>query len=118
MEADLRRILAIQAMRAFLYGFGSVLLGSVLAASGLSDAEVGLIFTAMLAGAALSSIVVGRRGERIGRRRTYRLLLAAMGVAGAVFALTTWPPLLILACLTGTLSTDPNESGPITSLEQ
>jgi hypothetical protein len=35
-----------------------------------------------------------------------------------VFALTRSLPLLVLAALTGTLSTDPNESGPITSLEQ
>ncbi len=118
MERDLRHILTIQALRAFLYGFGSVLLGSILAASGLSDAQVGLIFTSMLAGAALASLGVGRRGERLGRRRTYAWLLLVMGAAGAVFAFSTWMPLLLLAGLTGTLSTDPNESGPITSVEQ
>src|SRR5207237_8874585 len=31
---------------------------------------------------------------------------------------TRWVPALILVSRTGTLSTDPNESGPITSLEQ
>jgi len=41
-----------------------------------------------------------------------------MGVAGTVFAETRSLPFLVLAALTGTLSTDPNESGPITSLEQ
>jgi hypothetical protein len=41
-----------------------------------------------------------------------------MGVAGVVFALTNALPLLVLVALTGTLSTDPNESGPITSVEQ
>jgi hypothetical protein len=35
-----------------------------------------------------------------------------------VFAVTRWLPALVLAALTGCLSTDPNESGPITSLEQ
>ncbi len=118
MERDLRYILAIQALRAFAYGFGSVLLGSILAGSGLSDAEVGLIFTGMLAGAAAATLGVARRGERLGRRRTYAILLGIMGIAGAAFALSTWVPLLLLACLTGTLSTDPNESGPITSVEQ
>jgi len=34
VESDLRIILWIQAIRAFLYGFGAVILGSVLAASG------------------------------------------------------------------------------------
>jgi predicted MFS family arabinose efflux permease len=117
-QADLRLILSIQALRAFLYGFGSVILGSALASGGLSDFEVGVVFTAMLAGMAASSIAVGLAGDRIGRRRAYTVLLLVMGLAGAVFALTRSLPVLVLAALTGTLSTDPNESGPITSLEQ
>ncbi|MGQ0668705.1 MAG: MFS transporter [Actinomycetota bacterium] len=118
VERDLRLILSVQGLRAFLYGFGSVLLGSSLAASGLSDLEVGIVFTAMLAGMAVMSAAVGLRGDRIGRRRLYTVLLLLMGVAGAVFALTDWLPALVLAALTGTMSTDPNESGPITSIEQ
>jgi MFS family permease len=114
----LRSILLIQGLRAGLYGFGSVLIGSFLAAAGLSDVQVGLVFTAMLAGMALASVVVGLVGDRIGRRRCYGVLLLVMGVAGAVYALSDWLPALLLAALTGTLSTDPNESGPITSLEQ
>jgi predicted MFS family arabinose efflux permease len=117
-QADLRLILSIQALRAFLYGFGSVILGSALASGGLSDFQVGVVFTAMLAGMAASSIAVGLAGDRIGRRRAYTVLLLVMGLAGAVFALTRSLPVLVLAALTGTLSTDPNESGPITSLEQ
>ncbi len=117
-RSDLRLILEIQALRAFLYGFGSVLLGSALASGGLSDFEVGVVFTAMLAGMAGSSIALGLVGDRIGRRRAYVGLLLVMGAAGTVFALTRSLPLLVLAALTGTLSTDPNESGPITSLEQ
>src|SRR5262245_64838148 len=41
-----------------------------------------------------------------------------MALAGTVFALTAWLPALILAGLTGTVSTDVVESGPFTSLEQ
>lgn len=118
LERDLRRILAIQALRAFLYGFGSVLLGSALASGGLSDVQVGTVFTAMLAGMALASIGVGVRGDRLGRRRAYAGLLLAMGAAGAVFALTDSFPALVAVALTGTMSTDANESGPITTLEQ
>ena len=116
--SDVRLIFSIQAVRAFLYGFSSIIVGASLAASGLSDATVGIVFTAMLLGMAISSIAVGRWGEAIGRRGTYVGLLAVMGVAGAVFALTGFVPLLIVAALTGTLSTDPNESGPVTTVEQ
>jgi predicted MFS family arabinose efflux permease len=115
---DLRRILAVQALRAFLYGFSSVILGTTLAGAGLSDVQVGFVFTAMLAGTALISIVVGIIGDRVGRRSTYAFLLGVMGLAGTVYAFTTSLPVLIVVALTGTLSTDANESGPITSLEQ
>ncbi|HJP65193.1 MAG TPA: MFS transporter [Actinomycetota bacterium] len=118
MSRDLRLILSVQALRALLYGFGSVVIGAALADAGLSDAKVGLVFTAMLAGFAVSSVVAGTIGDRLGRRRLYLGLLALMGLAGSVFALTASFPLLALAALTGTVSVEPNESGPITSLEQ
>jgi MFS family permease len=116
--SDVRIIFSVQAVRAFLYGFSSILIGSALAASGLDAIAVGAVFTAMLLGMAVSSLAVARWGEALGRRRAYALLLAIMGVAGVVFALSDWLPLLVLAALTGTLSTDPNESGPITTVEQ
>jgi predicted MFS family arabinose efflux permease len=118
VERDLFAILAVQALRAFVYGFASVILGTTLAEAGFSDAQVGLVFTAMLAGNALVSIVVGSVGDRIGRRRAYGILLAVMGLAGSVYAYTDSLPVLIVVALTGTLSTDANESGPITSIEQ
>ena len=117
-DRDLRTILSVQALRAGVYGFGSVILGSSLAAAGRSEVEVGLVFTAMLAGNGLAAFWVGLRGDRLGRRRLYRGFLLVMGAAGAVYAITTSVPALVLAALTGTLSTDPNESGPVTSLEQ
>jgi predicted MFS family arabinose efflux permease len=115
---DLRAILGVQAIRAYLYGLGSVVIGASLANGGLSAAAVGLVFTSILVGMALSSTLVGLLGERLGRRRLYVGLLITVGAAGSVFALTRSVPLLVLAGLTGCLSTDPNESGPITSLEQ
>jgi MFS family permease len=116
--SDVRLIFSVQAVRAFLYGFSSIIIGASLAATGLDEAAVGAIFTAMLLGMAISSLAVGRWGETLGRRRAYIWLLVLMGVAGTVFALTGSVPVLILAALTGTLSTDPNESGPITTVEQ
>lgn len=64
------------------------------------------------------SIVVGTVGDRFGRRRAYRALFVVMAASGTVFALTDFLPALILAALTGTVSVEAGESGPITSLEQ
>ncbi len=72
----------------------------------------------MLAGSALVSVAIARYGDRIGRRRWYRGLFVVMAGAGTVYALTSSVPALILAGLTGTVSTDVVESGPFTSLEQ
>src|SRR5712691_2918228 len=118
MSADARRIIAVQAARAVAYGLGSVVIGESLAQRGLSGTQVGLVLGALLAGTALVSVMLARYGDRVGRRRAYRVLLMAMAVAGTVFALTSWIPALMLAALTGTVSTEVVESGPFTSLEQ
>jgi predicted MFS family arabinose efflux permease len=107
-----------QAARATVYGLGSVLIGVTLARRGLSDRAIGLVLASLLAGTAFVSVLVGRYGDRLGRRHFYRLLFALMAIAGTVFALTDWIPALVIAGLTGTVSTDVVESGPFTSLEQ
>jgi MFS family permease len=118
LTADARRILAVQALRAFAYGLGSILIGVTLARRGLSGFEVGLVLAALLAGVALASIAIARTGDRVGRRRWYTALFLVMGLAGTAFALTDETWLLVLAALTGTVSTEVVESGPFTSLEQ
>src|SRR5438132_9267672 len=92
LPRDIRIILTIQGLRAFAYGFASVLLGVVLAAARLSDLQVGAVLTAMLAGMALASVGVGRWGARVGRRRRCGSLLAIMGGSGAGSARTWWWP--------------------------
>jgi MFS family permease len=118
LNADARRLLAVQALRAFSYGLGSVLIGVALARAELGAIAAGAVIAAMQAGTVIATLTVGRYADRIGRRRCYALLLATMGAAGTVFALTDSPYALALAALTGTVSTDVVESGPLTSLEQ
>jgi predicted MFS family arabinose efflux permease len=118
LSPNARRIVAAQGARALAYGLGSVLIGVTLADRGLSNTAVGAVLAALLAGTALTSLLIARYGDAVGRRRCYRLLFIAMAIAGTVFALTGWLPALILAGLTGTVSTDVVESGPFTSLEQ
>jgi MFS family permease len=115
---DATRIIRVQALRALAYGAGSVLIGVSLDQADISGFAVGVILASLLVGSAIASLILGRYGDQIGRRRCYTTLLVVMAVAGTAFALTTWPPLLILAALTGTVSPDVVESGPFTSLEQ
>jgi MFS family permease len=118
LASDLRRILGVQAVRAFLYGFGAVILGSALAASGASELAVGILGAAILAGMAISALTVGLIGDRVGRRRTYMGLLTLMGIVGGAYALTERLWILVALALLGVLSTDANENGPLTTLEQ
>lgn len=117
-SSDTRKILAAQALRAFAYGFGAVLLGSILASRGLGPVGVGIVLGSVLAGAMIGQIAVARFSEVWGRRRMYVALYVALAVAGLVFASgsPTWA--LVLVSLTGALSTEVVESGPFTSLEQ
>jgi predicted MFS family arabinose efflux permease len=117
-EPDVRRILLAQGLRAAAYGFGAVVLGSALEARGWSSGRVGLLLSALVAGAALSSLLVGTAGDRLGRRRLYLALFAGLALSGVAFGLTDRFWILLLVGLTGTLSTEVVESGPFTSLEQ
>ena len=115
---DARRILQAQGVRAFSYGFGAVLLAGTLSEHGWSEARIGVLLTAILAGTALFSFLVGRFADRIGRRRVYVFLFVDLAVLGGVFAFTTRFWILFAAALAGALSSDVIESGPFTSLEQ
>jgi predicted MFS family arabinose efflux permease len=117
-SSDARRVVVAQALRASVYGLGSVLLGATLDALGLSAAETGLVLGAVVTGTVIASLAVGRWSDRWGRRRTYVALYVMLAVTGAVFAFAASAWLLALVALTGALSTEVVESGPFTSLEQ
>ena len=118
MNPDIRRIFLAQGLRALTYGFGSVLLGASLEAKGWSSTQVGALFTAIVAGSAVMSVLVGTFANRIGWRRFYTGLFLGLAASGLVFGLSDQFPILIVVALTGTLSTEVVESGPFTSLEQ
>ena len=118
LPRDVRIVLTAQALRAFAYGLGAVLLGRTLVSLRLGGWRAGLILGATVAGTALASVMVARHGDRFGRRRSYGLMYLLLAMTGTVFAFASsvWP--LALAGLCGVLSTEVIESGPFTSLEQ
>ena len=118
LNRDVRRIISAQGLRAFGYGFTAVFLGRMLAAHAVSPAKVGLLLASVIAGSAFSSLLVGRYGDRWGRKRSYGWLYLAIALAGVIVSFN--PPLWVIAlvALTGTLSTDVIDNGPGTTLEQ
>jgi MFS family permease len=107
-----------QAVRAAGYGFTAVLLGALLAARGYGPLRAGLVLTALIAGSALASLVVGALADRVGRRRSYAVFFLLVAAAGALVAAGAPFWLLLVIALTGALSTDVVDNGPATTLEQ
>ena len=115
---DATLLIVGQGVRAAGYGFTAVILGAILADRGYSPVRAGVVLTAMIAGTALASLVVGRLADRVGRRRCYAVFFLAVAAAGAVIAAGAPFWLLFVVALTGTLSTDVVDNGPATTLEQ
>ena len=118
MGPNVRRILTAQALRAFAYGFGAVLVGAALAQRGYSSTTVGLVLTSVVIGTVVASLWLARYADRVGRRRSYVAMYVLLALVGVVYAVSSPLWLLLLVSLTGALSTDVVESGPFTSLEQ
>jgi MFS family permease len=117
VEPDVRLVLASQAVRAFGYGFGSVLLASTLAERGLSAINVGMVLGALVAGTVIAQLAIARWADQWGRRRSYLTLYLLLGLAGLVYASTAPLWALVAIALTGALSAEVIESGPFTTLE-
>ena len=115
---DASLLVAGQAVRAAGYGSTAVLLGALLAARGYSHLRAGIVLTAIIAGTALASLVVGALADRVGRRRSYGAFYLTVAVAGAVVAAGAPYWALLVVALTGALSTDVVDNGPATTLEQ
>src|SRR5882724_5425135 len=118
LTGDARLLVAGQGVRAAGYGFTAVLLGALLAARGYGSVQVGVVLTALIAGTALASLIVGAFSDRFGRRRSYALFFSGIAVAGVVVAAGAPLWVLLVVALTGTLSTDVVDNGPATTLEQ
>ncbi len=115
---DLPILFTTRIVRLFCYGFLSVVLALYLSEAGLSEKQIGLLFTLTLVGDAGISLWLTTSADRFGRRRTLLLGAFLMIGAGVVFILTENPILLMAAAIIGVISPSGNEIGPFLSVEQ
>jgi MFS family permease len=115
---DGRTLFALRMLRMFGYGFLAVVLVLYLAAAGLPPIAIGAMLTLTLVGDTVISLWLTTHADRLGRRRVLILGSLLVVVAGAVFAVTDWLPLLILAGIVGVISPTGNEVGPFLAVEQ
>jgi MFS family permease len=118
LSPDGKKILAARVLRAFAYGYLSVVLAVYLAALGLDPVQIGLIFTAALAGSAVMTVGWSLVADRYGRRRTVVTMAVLMIAGGLLLAAGQGFSLLIVAALTGTVSVTNSEVGVFQTVEQ
>lgn len=117
-KMDIIILFSTRMIRLFCYGFLSVILALYLAEIGLSEGQIGFLFTSTLVGDALISLWLTTSADRFGRKRTLILGALLMAGAGLAFILTRNVLLLILAAIVGVISPSGNEIGPFLSIEQ
>lgn len=118
MSHDITILFSTRILRLFCYGFLSVVLALYLAEAGLTEAQIGLLFTLTLVGDAFISLWLTTSADRFGRKRTLLLGALLMAGAGIVFVSTRNVTLLIIAAILGVISPSGNEIGPFLSVEQ
>jgi MFS family permease len=115
---DITLLFSTRIIRLFCYGFLSVVLALYLAQAGLSEGQIGLVFTLTLVGDAVISLWLTTSADRFGRKRTLITGALLMAGAGIAFALTRNLILLVIASIVGVISPSGNEIGPFLSVEQ
>ena len=118
LTLDSRLLFGTRTARLFAYGFLSVVLALYLIDVGLTEGQIGLLFTLTLVGDTAISLWITTNADRIGRRRMLLLGAGLMVFAGLLFAVTRNFALLLLAATVGVISPSGNEVGPFLSIEQ
>ena len=111
-------LVANRTVRAFGYGFASVLLAIYLKLLGGGDAAVvAALGISLVAGAGLN-VLVGYYGDRFGRRKAMVVFGLLMAVAGTILAAAPSFLIALLALGLGATSPTGTEVGPFLSVEQ
>ena len=118
LDRDGRLLFVTRAARMFAYGSVAVVLVLYLAALGMPDPAIGLLLSLTLVGDTVISLWLTTHADRAGRRRVLVLGAGLMVGAGAVFAATREPLVLLLAATVGVISPSGNEVGPFLAVEQ
>jgi MFS family permease len=103
--------------RVFVSGLMSVMIPVYLQVAGYGGFFVGAALAAILAGNALSNLVLTFLGRRLGTRRLLQGFSLLMLGSGLLLAVNSQPLPVLLACFLGNISTTGTEAGPFQSVE-
>jgi MFS family permease len=115
---DIPLLFTTRIIRLFCYGFLSIILALYLAETGLTESQIGLLFTLTLIGDAGISLWLTTSADRVGRRKILIVGAFLMAGAGLGFVLTRNYILLIIFATLGVISPADKDIGPFLSIEQ
>ena len=118
MPRDLLLINAAAFLRSVCVGLSGVVVGVYLFRRGLSSLDIGLTIGAGLAGAALATLIVSLRADRLGRRSTLLYISLLSSIAGIALAMTPPLPLLLLLAFVAMFNGMGTDRSPAFALEQ
>jgi MFS family permease len=115
---DIPLLFTTRIIRLFCYGFLSIILALYLTETGLTESQIGLLFTLTLIGDAGISLWLTTSADRVGRRKILIVGAFLMAGAGLGFVLTRNYILLIIFATLGVISPADKDIGPFLSIEQ
>jgi MFS family permease len=118
LSKDGKLIIVARIVRAFAYGFLSVILAIYLKLIGFNDLFIGLILTSTLLNSVVFTLVASFYADRIGRRKMLIAYAVLMSISGAIFFATSNYIALITAAFIGTINVTGTETGAFLSIEQ
>jgi MFS family permease len=118
LSASGRLIFVGRALRAFAFGWLSVVLALYLAERGFSPAAIGAVFTATMVEDALLTMALSAIAGRVGPARVMAATAPLMALGGVLLATADSRLLLLAGAVLGTLSPNGQDAGPFAPLEQ
>src|SRR5919108_1980946 len=118
LTTDGKLLLAAKIVRAFAYGFLSVILAIYLKLIGFADFLIGLILTTTLVNSVIFTHIASFYADILGRRRFLSIYAVLMSVSGLIFAISENYIVLVIAAFIGTINITGTETGAFLTIEQ
>jgi MFS family permease len=118
LTRDGKLLLAAKIVRAFAYGFLSVILAIYLKLIGFDELLIGLILTTTLLNSVIFTLIASFYADKIGRRKFLVIYAALMSISGLIFAISENYIALIVAAFIGTINITGAETGAFLTIEQ
>jgi MFS family permease len=118
VSRDGKLLLTARIVRAFSYGFLSIILAIYLKLMGFNEIFIGIVLTATLVNSVIFNLFASFYADKIGRKKILIIYAILMAISGVIFLVTNNYVALIASALIGTINVTGTEVGAFLSIEQ